>query len=298
MSTPTAAHVDFTDETLLKFNSSLCSTLFRYLAGNPRWEIREERGLKYAVRLELVNGTYETTLNGFYSSSDYENYHQTRVLLSFGRPYGFGVERGNTTKVRPGAKDVPLTIEAEHAGTPGNSSYAIIEGAGFFLEIYDQAPGLRREFTQAAFNEVCTELKDVLSYREEIDKTGVLPVPARYPAPLPVEKKFVVKDGMQPGIYLIDAAIAPTQQGFAYVKAFDVKTGARLSAQRMTPRTTRHVGWSNEGKSFFPYKSELTVYEGDWSHTYEARFELWHSPLKGPEMKLAEATRTINGWER
>jgi hypothetical protein len=103
---------------------------------------------------------------------------------------------------------------------------------------------------------------------------------------------------MQPGIYLVSATVTPTEPGFAFVKAFNVKTGKRLSEQRMTPRSVRYLGWSEDGKTLFLYGSEVTVYEGDWSSTYEARFELWHRSTNGTEKKLSEKTRMINGWQR
>ena len=298
ISRPEESHVDLSDDTLTNFDDGLHDTLFRYLAGNPRWEIREERGLRYAVRLNKVNGNFQTTLNGFYSSNENGEVRQTRVLLSFGKPYGFGRDRGNITRVKPGSNDVSLIIEGEHAGTPGHSSYAIINGGQVFLEIYDQAPELARTFTQAAFEEVCAELKGVIKHRKQVDSSGILPVLEWYPKPLPAKRHFQVKDGMQPGIYLVDGAVNPTEPGFAYIKAFNTQTGERLSKERMTGRSVRYLGWSDDGNTFFPYGSEVTVYEGDWSSTYEARFELWHRSDKGVETKLAEMTRMIHGWQR
>jgi hypothetical protein len=298
LSRPQEAHLDLSDQTLAKFDGELNQILFRYLAGNPRWEIREERGVRYAVRLERANGDFVTTLNGFYSAHENGAVRQTRVLVSFGKEYGFGWERGHITRTKAGESDVPVIIEGEHAGTPGNSSYTIIAGGGIFLEIYDQSPELARTFTQRAFREVSAELKDVISHREEIEKSGILSAPERYPKPLPKKSYFEVKDGMQPGIYLVSATVTPTEPGFAFVKAFNVKTGKRLSEQRMTPRSVRYLGWSEDGKTLFLYGSEVTVYEGDWSSTYEARFELWHRSTNGTEKKLSEKTRMINGWQR
>jgi hypothetical protein len=77
-----------------------------------------------------------------------------------------------------------------------------------------------------------------------------------------------------------------------------VKTGEQLSEERMTPRSTRYLGWSEGGKTLFPYGSEVTVYEGDWRSAYEAMFELWHRLNDGAEKKFAEKTRMINGWQR
>lgn len=292
------AHVDFSDQTLMKFDEDLSPLLFRYLAGNPRWEIREERGLRYAVRIERVHGAYQTTLNGFYSTYVGGAVLQTRVLISFGDAYGFGRERGNITRTPPGEKDVPLIIESERAGTPGYSSYTIVSGGKVFLEIYDQAPNLARSFTQRAFNEVSAELANVIEHRTSIEKSGILPVQKHYPIPLPTKRFLEIKDGLQPGIYLITAAVSPIEPGYAYIKVFNSKTGKRLSKERLTPRSVRYLGWSDEGGTLFHYGSEVTVYEGDWSYTYEARFELWHRSDAGVEKKLSEKTRMINGWQR
>lgn len=298
LSQPEQAHLDLSDRTLTKFDADLSRILFRYLAGNPRWEIREERDVQYAVRLERADAGFETTLNGFYSTYEQGAVRQTRVLISFGKEYGFGRERGNITRTKSGDRDADVTVEAEHSGTPGNSSYTIIAGGAVFLEIFDQAPEVVRTFTQNAFNEVSAELRDVIAHRGAIEAGGILPVPNRYPKPLPTKIYFEVKDGVQPGIYLLSASVSPTQPGFVFAKAFNATTGARLSQREIKLRSVRYVGWSEHGKTLFPYGSEVTVYEGDWSSTYEARFELWHRSAAGTEKKLAEKTRTINGWQR
>src|SRR5262245_17281403 len=98
LSKPQEAHLDLSDQTLASFDKDLSQILFRYLAGNPRWEIREERGVRYAVRLERVDGDFKTTLNGFYSTYENSVVRQTRVLISFGKEYGFGLEHGNITR--------------------------------------------------------------------------------------------------------------------------------------------------------------------------------------------------------
>lgn len=299
ISRPAGARISPSDNTLTRFNSAeLRDTLFRYLAGNPRWEIREERGLKYAVRLEPVDGVYKPTLNGFYSTSKAGKVRQTRVLLSFGQPYGFGRDRGNITRVVPGAENVSLIVEGARSGMPGKSSYTIFDGGLIFLEIYDQAPEVKRTFTQTTFNEVSAELRDVLTHRKQIDETGILPITDRYPKPLPTKEAFDIEDGRQPGIYLVTAAVNPIEPGLAYIRAYNVQTGERLSASEVTGRSTRYVGWSRDGNTYFSYGSEITIYEGDWDTSYEARFELWHRSNQGTETQLAEMTRMINGWER
>jgi hypothetical protein len=146
--------------------------------------------------------------------------------------------------------------------------------------------------------DVFAELTDVLKHRDEIKTTGVMPVESRYPTKHPTAAHFTVSDGMQPGIYLLNAAVAPNAAGYIYARVYDVESGQRLSEDRLTTRSIRHVGWSDTGQTFFPYNAEVTVYEGDWSNKYEARFELWHKPEQGDESKVAGTTRMINGWER
>jgi hypothetical protein len=298
LSRPSEAHVDLSDDTLNKFDAGSRDLLLRYLAGNSRWEISEEEGVKYAVRREKVKGAYETTLNGFYPSPAGDSHRQTRVILSFGNSHGFGRERGNITRATAGAGDVATIIEEPHVGSPGNSSYLIIRGTGLFLEIYEQSPEAERVFTKAAWAEVCSELRDVLAHLDDIRSEGRVPIESRYPPQDLADGEFRVDDGMQPGIYLLKAMVNPTAKGSVYVKVFDASTGQRLSADRITRRSKRIVNWSDDGSTYSAYHAEFTVYEGDWSTKYQARFEIWHQPESGPETKLAEATRLINGWQR
>lgn len=298
LSRPDEARINISAEPMASFDAEPRSILFRYLAGNSRWEIRQERGIKYAVRREKVMGEYKTTRHGFYSNDDDDSVHQTRVLIAFEEPYGLGRDRGNITRAIAGSDDVAVIVEGAHEGTPGNTSYVIIEGDRLYLEIYDQAPETARQFTKKAIGEVFAELADVLKHQDEIKTTGLMPVESRYPGKRPNSPHFKVSDGMQPGIYLLNGAINPTTPGYVYTRVYDVETGQRLSEEQLTSRSTRYVGWSDSGETFFPYNAEVTVYEGDWSNKYEARFELWHKSEQGNEFKIAEITRMINGWER
>ncbi|MEO1561492.1 MAG: hypothetical protein AAFS12_18385 [Cyanobacteria bacterium J06632_19] len=156
---------------------------------------------------------------------------------------------------------------------------------------------MERNFTIQAIQELNAELSMVLNNLDEIERNGVSPIKKFYPSQLD-SNYFEIEDGMQPGIYVVKAGLSTNTKGIVYVKVFNSETNERLSADRMTPRTTREIGWSKDGKSIFPYESELTVYEGDWSHKYKARFEIWFRSSEGDEIKLTEKERIINGWER
>jgi hypothetical protein len=303
LSNPSASEIVLdNDLAMQQFDAHTSEILKRYFSGNSRWEIRSEKrygaDLVYAIRKEERNGVYKTSLNGFYSnfSRDSEIY-QTRVIISFGKHYGFGRDTSKITYANPTAKKIKTIIEAEHSGTPGNSSYIILKGDFINIEIYEQAEQLARTFTIQTLKELQLELAMVLENAEEIETTGISPVKEFYPSQSNAPY-FEIEDGMQPGIYVVKAGLATKAKGIVYVKAFNVETEERLSASRMTPRTTRTIGWSENGETIFPYESELTVYEGDWSHTYKARFEIWFRPEQGEEIKLLEKERVINGWER
>ena len=218
------------------------------------------------------------------------------MLISFEDPHGFGRDRNNITRTQPGSDDVAVIVEGPHSGTPGNSSYLIIDGDRIYLEIYDQAPEVTRHFTQKAVAEIFAELTDVLKHLDEISTTGVMPIETYYPSMRPNAPYFNVSDASQPGTYVLDAAVNPTTPGYVYVRVYNTKTGQRFSEQHLW---SRHVGWSDFGQTFFSYHKFVGMSsEEDWGDEYEARFELWYQPEQGNEFKMAETTRVVNRWER
>ena len=295
---PKAAEVMLQGLCFEKFTADRAMILKRYFSGNPRWEVLQERDNDYAIKKEKQDGRYLSSLNGFYSTfEDTVGTFQTRVIVSFGKYYGFGNDESGITFTDSQDKKIGVTIEGEHSGEPGNSSYLIIKSKNINVEIFEQAKRVERNFTQQTITEINKELFDVLKYQKEITETGVLPVLDYYPYKLD-SANFNILDGMQPGIYFVQANVKPDRQGIIYSKVFDTRTNQQLSANRITPRTTRQIGWSKNGQTLFHYESELTVYEGDWDHPYKARFEIWFRDNTGQEKKLAEQIRLINGWER
>jgi hypothetical protein len=82
------------------------------------------------------------------------------------------------------------------------------------------------------------------------------------------------------------------------VKVFNARTGELLSGPYIEKSSLRLAGWSSDKAVLFPYNSEVTVYEGDWEHQYEARFELWFRGATAKQRKLLEKKLMIYGWER
>jgi len=123
--------------------------------------------------------------------------------------------------------------------------------------------------------------------------------PARPPTVDDQPSTLDLAQGMQGGIYQVNAQINPGEQGHAYLKVYEQTRNTRLSEERLTIRSQQIVGWSNDPRERFRYQVEVTVYEGDWGVYYPARFELWFVPASGAaERKLLEDIFKIEGWQR
>ncbi|WP_445722691.1 hypothetical protein [Flavobacterium sp.] len=298
LSQPSDAIININNSVFNNLNETDIEIIKRYIAGNSRWEIRKEGDKTYAIRKEKKDGVYTTTLNGYYSNFESASkIYQTRVIISFGKYYGHGNDESHITFSSTKDSEIKLKIEGEHSGTPGNSSYLIIKGEDINVEIYEQAKEINRAFTIQTIEELNTEFSEVLKHREEINKNGVMPMIDYYPNTYESEF-FNINDGMQPGIYVVQAGLIIEKEGVVFVKAFETKNNSQLSEDRMTSRTEREIGWSENGQNVFPYETELTVYEGDWDNEYSARFEIWFRDQHGNESKIAEKTRQIYGWQR
>ena len=111
--------------------------------------------------------------------------------------------------------------------------------------------------------------------------------------------EFVLRNGMQPGIYNLTLRLNPGEPGLTYLKAFEVTKGTRLSEGRLYDRSNERIGWSSDSGEKFLYENEFTIYEGDWGKPYAARIEVWFRPDSGkPERKLIERVCKIEGWQR
>lgn len=288
----------------------------RHVRSSPAWEVRSSGSCLYAVRLEPreVNGSvvYKTTLNGYVTHTHAaDGVYQTRVVTGLGCELGFGRDRGQVTRTAAGQGGVQLLLE-DYMDQPGLNSYLLVSSAsGLTLEVYEQGDPLERPFTRAVLTEVDAELAAVLAHREELSERGVIAslVPAGTVRSGP--PTIQVEDGMQPGIYIVTAWVAPRAAGRVETRVFYDHPlpgspppaalgvpGEELSADRVRPRSTREIGWSEAGDQLFRYQSEVTVYEGDWGQPYAGRFEVWHVAPDGTEVQLIHTTRTIEGWMR
>ncbi|NER24234.1 MAG: hypothetical protein F6J96_26720 [Symploca sp. SIO1C2] len=183
LSQPSEAAIEIQDDYITTLNPDDVALLQRYFSGNSRWEVRKEENQIYAIRKEKIDGEYQTTINGFYFIDTEEGWHQTRLIVSFGKVYGWGQhDQEKVTIVTPkkGAT-VKTIVEEPYSATSGYSSYLILLGSGINIEVYEQSSEPKREFTVSAIDSVNHELKTALKHREAIQQQGKVPVPEFYP---------------------------------------------------------------------------------------------------------------------
>ncbi len=109
---------------------------------------------------------------------------------------------------------------------------------------------------------------------------------------------FQLYNSLQPGLYEYDVWLGKVEPGTVYLKAYEITKNLRLSAGRLSSRSSMKVENNTEEIRRFQSNGDFTIYEGDWGKPYAARFEIWYKPHSGSERKLIEKNFIIEGWQR
>jgi len=116
----------------------------------------------------------------------------------------------------------------------------------------------------------------------------------------PTEKQFdkydlILENIAQPGIYSYYTDYQPIENGYFYIKAYEITSNDRLSEDRITNRSKIIVKQNNQTN----YQGQFTIYEGSWGDKYASRIELWFKPSNGKnEYKITERNFIVEGWMR
>ncbi|MBQ9431435.1 MAG: hypothetical protein IJU44_07780 [Kiritimatiellae bacterium] len=270
--------------------------LMTYLARHPGWWLHEDHGHLCATRRLRVRGVWNHPLHGYYSGNsrmagpneDYEAYlkqtsYQTRTTIGF--PYSpFGRKKGAEHPVTTTVK-ASLSEQDGSASSPDNfTSFMRFGDKDFCVEVFEQSTVRARRITNAAMSFLQAEFA-ALKLPEDAARHG--------------PGEFVLRNGMQPGIYNLTLRLNPGEPGVTYLKAYEVTKGTILSEKRLYDSSNERIGWSQDPAEKFLYENEFTIYEGDWGKPYAARIEVWFRPDSGkPERKLTERICKIEGWQR
>lgn len=270
--------------------------LMAYLARHPGWWLHEDNGCLSATRRLRLRGVWNHPLNGYYSGNsrmvhpneDYEAYFkQTRYQMrtTIGFPYSpFGRKREAEHPVTTTVKASLREWDGSASPSANFTSCMSFGDKDFCVEVFEQFTVRARRITNAAMSFLQAEFA-TLKLPEDTAKRG--------------PEEFVLRNGMQPGIYNLTLRLNPGEPGVTYLKAYEVTKGTRLSEGRLYGRSNERIGWSQDPEEKFLYENEFTIYEGDWGKPYAARIEVWFRPDSGkPERKLTERICKIEGWQR
>ncbi len=277
------AKIDLSDSKNLETLFANKEQLLNGLAGNPEWYVFKNNQGVFAFRRFAKNDVYHTTLNGYFSQSDFLSYppqsmgFQFRVLIGF-QDETWSHHSRSADLLKLGEE---VEVELDHDNQM-YESHLMIKGEGFHIEFLEQSPLTERSLTLLAIDYLGSMVDD------ESWKIGV-----------PSEEKpdlFLV-NGFQGGIYDLQYWINPGEPGYTYLKAFEITKNTPLSADRMKWVTKERAGWSNNPSETFYGNSHFTIYEGNWGEYYGARVELWFQPLDGkPERLLMKKNYRVQGW--
>ena len=270
--------------------------LMAYLARHPGWWLHEDHGCLSATRRLRLRGGWNHPLGGYYSGNsrkvhpneDYEAYYkQTRYQMrtTIGFPYSpFGRKREAEHPVTTTVKASLREWEDSVSPSANFTSCMSFGDKDFCVEVFEQTTVRARRITNASLSFLQAEFA-AFKLPEDAIKRG--------------PEEFVLRDGMQPGIYNLTLRLNPGEPGVTYLKAYEVTKETRLSEGRLYDRSNERIGWSQDPEEKFLYENEFTIYEGDWGKPYAARIEVWFRPDTGkPERKLTERICKIEGWQR
>ena len=105
---------------------------------------------------------------------------------------------------------------------------------------------------------------------------------------------LILSHSVQPGIYSYYTDYQSKENGYFFIKAFEITSNDRLSADRIKNKSKIQVDNFLQGE----YEGEFTIYEGSWGDKYGSRIELWFQPLNGKEYKIIERNFIVEGWMR
>ncbi|MHC4982855.1 MAG: hypothetical protein ACYTF6_06765 [Planctomycetota bacterium] len=275
--------------------------LLRHLQASPEWKVFDSGGRTVCYRRLRKSGKWLVTMNGYHSSVlervPAEQRWQIRYLFRFSeKPERLPARRRYLTEAGPLAGKVHLKLKSSDQGI---ESYLAVGQEGLWFEFFEQTLSEPRTRTREALKWLEEFLAELRKAEEEIRESGYAAAVMPEGGVSKGQAGMEVADSIQPGIYDVSAWVNPGAEGEVFLKVFDAGTGQRLSEDRITGRSKERIGWSKDPGVLFLYNANITVYEGDWDHSYDARFELWFKDAEtGKEKKLIDKTRTIHGWER
>ena len=102
-----------------------------------------------------------------------------------------------------------------------------------------------------------------------------------------------------PGEFDFDVRMGKTDSGIIYLRAFEIKHGEELSADRLANASQCYVNNHADTLTTCSSSRPVVIYEGDFGKPYAARIEVWFKNSDGTnDKKLLSENYIIEGWQR
>lgn len=270
--------------------------LKQHLLGSSHWEYLSRYGKDYARKRYADSETKRLVHK--YSDDDQGIYKgETYILFHNSLPDVCTNTRSTVVSHSKREEIAVKTFKDEFKAHPAFSSCLVFESEYFNIIVKETAKTRERFYTAQSLTDISKEFQTVLNNPETVYFRGFIEDGQN--AGIYFDSLFFsIENGAVPGRYVVNGAFNLNEAGEVYIKAFEPRTGMSLSKDQLRNASRRKMGWSNNGDTYFYYEADIRIYEGAYAGPYKARFEAWFRNSDNEEIKLAESTRIIRGWNR
>ena len=280
---------------LITLNRTSPDLLQRYLAINPAWRVSQENGNVLATRRWKLNSNWNF-VDGVFTIGEYSNQHlgQPKEVPFFSLSVSIGFFDDPTCT----AESTCFLSQGETAAISlsrqDTYSHGIVKNNGLFVEIAEFAENKERRLTKTALAFIQRELAPLVERPTEAQLRSQLPIDSIKQG----QPSISLRKAEREGVYQTSIWSNPGEQGYLFLKAFEITTGQQLSQKSLDQTSKEIIGWSENPSELFLSNTVFTIDEGDWGQDYAARFEVWFSPKSGGlDRKLFEENFVIQGFD-
>ena len=159
-------------------------------------------------------------------------------------------------------------------------SYMMIAADGVFIELLEWSKDETRSASRAAIVDVVAEIARIAELAAEPESAdfwrGLFPEGG-----VATKASLAVQEEAH-GHYTIRGFVNPREEGLIRIRAFDVRSGAEIQAEKAAMRRSEYVGWSEDEGVFFPFESYYDA--PDVGEDTTVQFEVWFYPVRGTRL--------------
>lgn len=306
----TLLNVDLPD--LKYFAEGKTDILIRHLQASPEWRVFLEGDQIVCHRRKIENGMWKDLSNGYEvsmpepnfavleSEEDWEktfeeaeqNWSQIRYLFRFSKEGGGSFtniyNRSFFKLASPLEGPVQLNLKSSYQGI---ESYLAVGQEGLWFEFFEQTKKEPRVYTREAL----TWLKDFLiklrASEEEINQEGYARILMPENSIREGKQSIEIKEQSYNGYYDVSAWVNPGEQGYVYVKVYDLETGKAINPEQILQMSREYTGFSINPATLFSYNSAVRIDTSRLEKSFNVGIGVFFHPIKGGDDRLLAAVK-------